>query len=95
MNQTAIQNATIKLIDGMFLPHEAEEIIRDVIMRKINFHNLKAIGSDEKFGVRDEKSIKRISELQDELNNLEEIIEFADSDGKKLKINATIHISFE
>ena len=92
MNTDTIQIQNLKLIDGEFFPSDANEIISDVIKRKINFHSLKTIGADEKYGETDAYSVRRINELRIELQNLEDIVKSAENEGKRLKIKAIIDI---
>lgn len=93
MEVLTMSGIRIKLIDGVFDPSDANEVVSDVITKKINFHTLKSLGSDEKYGYPDKASINRISELKDDMARMKEFISQAKLEGKQLKINATINFT--
>jgi hypothetical protein len=93
MEVLTMSGIRIKLIDGVFDPTDANEIVSDVITKKINFHTLKSMGSDEKYGYPDKVSIHRISELKEDMTRMKDFISQAKLEGKQLKINATINFT--
>lgn len=85
---------TINLIDGDFTSEEAEEILLNMLLTKIQFHKLKNFSSQERFGKEDPTAIKRIPALNEELKKLSLIMLDAKSKHKKLSIRSEIQISF-
>lgn len=75
---------TLTLIDGIFTPDEAKEMLSNLISSKIGFHNIKNWRSQEQFGREDDDAKKRIPELKKELEKLHAIT--ADAKGQKLRI---------
>lgn len=82
-----------ELIKGTFAPNDAKEIIDHIISKKINFHKLRIFGSEIKTGVSDDFSKRRIIELKESQNSLEEVIRNANAEGKSIRIES--HISIE
>ena len=83
----------IILIEGNYSEIEAKEILRNVIATKIHFHSMKNFSSKERFGKEDENSIKRISELQNSLLKINELLINAKANNQRLTIHSTINIS--
>lgn len=54
-----------KLISGEFNNSEAREVLLNLIDSKIKFHDKKIFSTEERFGVKDSRSIKRIAELKE------------------------------
>jgi len=84
---------SLLLIDGHFSTEESNEILMNIFSTKIQFHEVKNFSSQERFGKKDEISIKRIPELKNEIKKLQEIIAEARLNNKKLIINSEINIS--
>jgi uncharacterized protein with FMN-binding domain len=86
----------INLIDGSFTASEASDIINNILKVKINFHKLQSISLLEG-NVNDpcEFDNSRIHELLNEQKIAKEFFKNVRLNGKKLKINSTIHISLE
>ncbi|MFY0605853.1 MAG: hypothetical protein JXR10_04005 [Cyclobacteriaceae bacterium] len=80
------------LIDGEFSQEEAKEILIHLLSYKIKFHNQKIFSINERFGEKDEKSMKRIYELTQTLKELKETLNALESDAV-LNINSSIKIS--
>ena len=53
------------LISGEFENLEAREILLSLIDSKIKFHNLKNFSHEERFGIKDNESTKRLAELKE------------------------------
>ena len=83
----------LTLIEGEFIFDEAKEILISMFSSKINFHNLKNWSSQERFGIDDEISQKRIPALRNEMKKLEEILLEAKAKNKKLMVTSEINIS--
>jgi hypothetical protein len=86
---------TINLIKGSFTPLEAQDILLDVINKKIKFHNLKSLSSQVRLGKPDIDSEIRIEELVATRDYLITIIQAAKNEGCDLVIESTINIAFE
>lgn len=82
----------LKLISGEFNHKDAKEILVNLINDKLNFHTRKNFSSTIRFGVPDENSSKRISELNKDLKNIMEFFEQADKANESFSINAMIEL---
>lgn len=87
-----IKNETFNLIEGVFSTVEAREILMNIFSTKIQFHEMKNLSSEERFGEQDTVAKKRIPELKIELEKLEKIISEAKSGPKKFAITSAINI---
>jgi cell fate (sporulation/competence/biofilm development) regulator YlbF (YheA/YmcA/DUF963 family) len=85
---------TFTLIDGIFSNEEAKDILMNIISTKIHFHEKRDFSSQERFGKKDEIAQRRIPELKESLNIINEKIAEAKSQNKKLLINSELTISF-
>ncbi|TSE04099.1 MULTISPECIES: hypothetical protein [Aquimarina] len=86
----------ISLIDGHFTASEAADIINSVLNVKINFHKLNRLSITEGNASDNcEYDSGRIDELLREQIIAKEFFAQARLEGKKLKMNSTIHISVE
>lgn len=86
------ENHTINLIENVFTPAEANEVLITMVRNKINFHNLEIFSLQERNGSNIEKSKKRLEELKISNEKLIEIIRFAEQNQKKLKVLSSINI---
>lgn len=83
----------LKLIDGIFMPSDAGNVLFDLISRKINYHQIELFSNEERFGNDLSNSISRIKQLNEMKNSLHEIIAYASEKGMSLKIESRIHIT--
>jgi len=84
---------SINLIEGLFKPSEASDILINMIDKKINFHKLKMIQIFEgNHNDPCEYDHGRIDELRAEKEKLQHIIRQARTSGKKLRIKSEIKI---
>lgn len=86
---------TIKLIDGNFTPAEAKEVMVDMLSSKIKFHTNKNFSKEEMEGEPCKNSIRRMKELAAARLDVAEVMNFAMSEGLKVKIKANIEVEFE
>ncbi|MFN3446180.1 MAG: hypothetical protein ACK44D_10600 [Bacteroidia bacterium] len=88
-------NKTEKLtfIEGAFTDAEAKEILMNVFSTKINFHQVKNLSSQERFGKVDVTASKRIIALKKGLEKAMEMIAEANKYNKKLTIKSEINIT--
>lgn len=76
----------LKLIDGVFIPQMAKEVISTLIKSKIEFHSGHKFSGDVLYS---EQRLKELNHLHD---LIEKIVLKAISDGKKMKISSSIEI---
>ncbi|NMR33791.1 hypothetical protein HIO71_06160 [Chryseobacterium aquaticum] len=84
----------LTLIEGNFTTEEAKEILHNVFMTKIKFHEHKNFSSIERFGKDDATAVNRIPELKKELQRVNEIFAWAQQHHKGLHLSSEIQISF-
>jgi len=89
---STVARATYDLIKGDFSPEEASEIISDLFLKKINFHQRKNFSQQIRFGSQDLQGLERIKELKMTLEQTSELIGEAKKSGKSLRVNSTIII---
>lgn len=83
-----------KLIDGDFSTRESREILQNIFSKKIQFHQIKNLSSQERFGLEDKNALIRIPQLKKSIEKILKIIETAEKKGKQLEIKSEIVISF-
>jgi len=81
------------LIEGNFLNEEASEILTNIFMAKIRFHEAKNFSSQVRIGKDDEIAQERIPALKKEFKKLQEILSEAKAKNMKLVISSEINIS--
>lgn len=84
---------SLQLIEGTFTDDEANEILMNIFLTKINFHEMKDFSSQERFGKQDEIAMKRIPALKTEIQKLKKILLEAKAQNKKLAVSSEINIS--
>lgn len=85
----------IDLISGKFAPQDAKEVLLTLLNDKINFHKKKIFSHEERFGLVDETSKNRITELTKCRENIIRIIQDAEANNKMLTMTSTINIRLE
>lgn len=80
------------LIEGIFSPEEAKEVLTTLINDKIRFHDHKIFSHEERFGKVDAESIARKVQLQKTKENLLKYLQESVEQGAKLRIHSNIHI---
>lgn len=78
MNKTE----TVGLVKGIFTPNEAQEIILDMLISKINFYNLKNWSSRERFGQPEADSEQRLKYLEESRQKVQTLISSAINEEK-------------
>ncbi|MGY3792353.1 hypothetical protein [uncultured Aquimarina sp.] len=83
----------VQLVDGVFTPSEASDVINSLIREKVNFHKLHRLSicegdmhSDTKF------DDSRVSQLLQEKENFKPIYKEAMLGGKRVKISGVLNI---
>ncbi|SOE20009.1 hypothetical protein SAMN06298216_0509 [Spirosomataceae bacterium TFI 002] len=84
----------LSFIEGAFEQEDVKDILMNAFSSKIKFHQMKNFSSQERLGKDDAIAVKRIPELQNEVERLNKILAEAKSKGTKLKISSVIEISF-
>ncbi len=84
----------LKLIDGEFSPLELKEVLTNLYLNKIKFHERKNFSSQERYGITEALATKRIAELKNSLERLSEIISESELNNHKLVVFSEIHISY-
>lgn len=82
----------LKLIEGEFIPNEANDILCDLISSKIRHHSLKILSIQENNEGDVSHSEKRIEDLKSVNHSLKKIINYANREGLLLSIESSIHI---
>lgn len=80
-----MQNQTsFELIKGSFNAADAKDLLLNLLHQKINFHQMKSFGQEERTGKKDLHSEERIVELK---KNRQELIAFlAEADKERLTL---------
>ena len=85
----------IQLVDGVFNPSEANDVVNALLGEKINHHKLQSlsmrIGDDH---AETEYHDARIEELEEEKETLKRYIAEARSRGYQVRIDGTLKFSF-
>jgi hypothetical protein len=84
----------IILIDGNFSPTEAKELLMNLFINKINFHQNKNFSSQERYGKEDETATRRIPELKESVEAISKIINDATAQNQNIVISSTVNIQF-
>jgi hypothetical protein len=87
-----VKKGTFDLIKGEFSPAEASEIVNDLFLKKINFHEVKSFSQLIRFDSNDPDTLQRISELKLSQRHAQELIAKARKAGQSLRINSTVII---
>ncbi len=89
-------NRTINLVEGVFTPAEAADLINQLVDLKLNFHTLNRLSITEGNRRDDAKEDNsRIAELQKEKFLNKEYFKKAKAQGKRFTINSIIEIQVE
>lgn len=89
-----IETESFNLIAGQFTEEEAKDIIMQVFLKKINFHERKDFSSLERYEKGDKKAQERILVLKREMERANEVIASSKAKNKILSISAEIKITW-
>ena len=81
-----------KLIDGDYSKEEAQEILLNLIAHKIKFHDDKIFSEEERFGVTNQDSVKRIEELKTTREKIKHLLGQAEKSGKRMVITSVMNV---
>lgn len=89
-----MENAqNFKLLDGVFNPEKAREVLFNLVNSKIRFHQSEIISIEERFGSDTTHSRKRVEELLQVHQEIRELTEQAEARGLHLQVNSMIEVS--
>lgn len=91
---TATRQREIELINGIYTPEEAQEVVTHVLLKKINFHEMRDLSQQIRFGLKDENSKVRIEELKASLEAFRKLTKEATLSGKSVKLESKISVEF-
>jgi histidinol phosphatase-like PHP family hydrolase len=80
------------LIDGEFTADEARRVLMTLISDKIKFHQMNQLGHEERHGQVNPAVAKRIEELGQTRDAVNQLVEAARAQGFRFKINSRIDI---
>ena len=83
-----------KLIDGIFTPKEASEILLNLYISKLKFHQMKQFSSQERLGIDDAYAQSKILQLQEAMDQLVAILNTMDSVDHKMSIESHVQLRF-
>lgn len=83
-----------KLIDGIFSPGQAQQVLGAMVKSKIDFHSLEKHSETERSGVGEEASRARLEHLRNLDGALKRLFETAKDSGKRLKISGNIEVTY-
>jgi hypothetical protein len=92
VNQVVIGEEHLELIKGEFSSADAKEILLQLFADKIKYHQIRNLGSIERFGEEDGISSKRLPELKKHVQKIHDLFGNGGFPGASIKIQATIHI---
>lgn len=89
----ATDTRSYRLINGVFSPEEAGQLLTTLIEDKISFHKRNDWSRRERFGEIEGASVKRVGELRQTKADLAAVVEEAAAAGMKLTISGNIEIT--
>lgn len=84
-----------KLIEGVYTPQEAKEILTGLLDHEINFYKIQNLTAEVRDGNPDALAWNKVQELSAEKERLLQMIRSASKEGKKLNIYSTVHLRLE
>ncbi len=82
-----------QLIDGIFTPAEAAQVLHSLVKSKIDHHSMEKFSNEERFGSDLSHSEKRLAELKNLDKALKEFFASVADSKQSLKINGWIEIT--
>lgn len=83
------------LINGLFSPEEAKEVLMNILASKVQFHELKNLRSIITKDSEDQTSILRVRQLKDTIEELKLILNQAFENNMELSIKSNIEITLK
>lgn len=89
-----VEKQKVKLVDGIFTPVQASDVVSSLIEKKINFHKVENLQNWERNHKTDPQPIiDRISELEEAKKQAKAFIKEMKNSGKNIKIEGELKIS--
>jgi len=82
----------IDLLKGEFNPDDLKEVLMELLVSKINFHNKKSLSSKIIKGDEDYYCNERVQELRLDIEKVKELVSSTIEQNKKLKVTGKIKI---
>jgi len=82
------------LIDGVFDPAAAKEILLTLFSNKIQFHHIQNFISVERNGEQEAFALQRISALKSDKEQLKLVLNEAKEKNKHVTISTIVHLTF-
>jgi hypothetical protein len=82
----------VQLVDGVFIPSEASDVISRLIREKINFHKLNRLSCEENVNSDTAYDDSRVTELTEDRKEFKAICTEAKLMEKKIKVNGILEI---
>ena len=83
------------LINGLFSPEEAKEVLMNILASKVQFHELKNLRSIVTKDSEDQTSISRVRQLKETIEELKLILNEASENNMGLSIKSNIEITLK
>ncbi|MBX2946817.1 MAG: hypothetical protein KF725_13365 [Cyclobacteriaceae bacterium] len=81
-----------KLIDGTFMPADANRFLMQLINSKIDYHNLEILSMRERFNGDVSHSLKRIEELKETQEALRQLLNIAFDNEMEVRVHCSVQI---
>lgn len=82
----------LELIKGEFSAEDARDILLQLFTDKINYHHARNLSSLERFGKKNDISVRRLPELKQQIQRINDLFLNTDLSGATIKIQATVNI---
>lgn len=82
------------LIDGVFEPTAAKEILMTLFSNKIQFHHIQNFISIERNGEQEVFALQRISALKSDQEQLKLVLNDARKENKRVAVSTIVHLTF-
>lgn len=82
----------LELIKGEFSAEDARDILLQLFTDKINYHQARNLSSLERFGKKNDISVRRLPELKQQIQKINDLFLNSDLSRATIKIQATVNI---
>jgi hypothetical protein len=86
------QRKDFDLINTTFDPVDARDLLVSMLDSKINYHVIKNLSNQERYGMKDEHSLRRINELKQSWMEISQLLDDAQKAGIDVFISSSIKI---
>jgi hypothetical protein len=94
-NNTVNSVQSFKLIEGIFEPSEAADVLFTILDDKIRFHNIQILSIQERFNGDTRNSQRRLNDLKESKKKIANLIIDARAKGFEIEINSNIEMIFK